>query len=414
MALYGVFRDENKIIFLDRINWFTFVEFCKNISETIDQRGYSKVILDFSRISKAYPNGMVPIIAEIYLYLKRGCSFPVIPPRDTVLLSLFQRNGWLYYLAPEQCKPPKVTGFTNLPLQKFNNDEELNDIVNRAVEVCLQQLVFAEGVPQAFEWALNEIAGNVLVHSETDLGWIQVVTYKESRHLALIVCDAGVGIPKSMSALYQCKDDQEALEMALRQGVTSKPNFGQGNGLAGSLAIAQHSKGTFALTSHNARIYVSEGKVEAGIFLPHYKGTCVEMQFSTDIQINLPTALWGHQPVDYMEIKFEDDNGKLSFRLKDYASSFGNRITGERIKNLVVNLLIQNHGKAVEIVMDDVSVISSSFADELFGKLFFEMGPVDFSRLISFKGLNSICKSIIELAIYQRIAQNVTNVTPVK
>jgi hypothetical protein len=288
----------------------------------------------------------------------------------------------------------------------------LNDIVNRAIEVCFQQLVFAEGVPQAFEWALSEIAGNILVHSEDEFGWLQVITYPEKQKLALIVCDSGVGIPKTMKTAFpDIRSDQEALEMAIRKGVTSKPNYGQGNGLAGSLAIAQGSNGVFAITSGQGRIRLLDGKLEHTAHFPHYKGTCVEMQFLTQQEINLPRALWGHKPVDYMELKFEDDKGELVFKLRDYASSFGNRITGERIRNLVRNLLKQNPGKSIRISMSDIVVISSSFADELFGKLANELGVIDFGRFIKFDEINPTCQGIIDIAIAQRIAQTVGYIT---
>jgi anti-sigma regulatory factor (Ser/Thr protein kinase) len=316
------------------------------------------------------------------------------------------RNGLLHYINPEKWEPPKLEGYRSLPLHRFTTDEELNEVVNRVVEICLQQLVFAAGVPQAFEWALNEIAGNVLVHSGINNGWIQVVTYKENHRLALIVCDSGVGIPGSMKRKFKFKDDKEALELAMRKGVTSNPAFGQGNGLAGALAIAQHSNGMLAITSYRGRIRVLEGKVEPTDHFPPYVGTCVEMQFYTDKEIDLPKALWGHTPVNYMEIKYEDEKGDMVFNLREYASSFGNRITGERIRNLVVNLLKQNPGQGVKMVMTDIGVISSSFADELFGKLFIELGPIDFSRLIKFEGINPTCKSIIDVAVSQRIAQN--------
>lgn len=146
---------------------------------------------------------------------------------------------------------------------------------------------------------------------------------------------------------------------------------------------------------------------------PLYQGTCVEMQFSTKQEIDLPRALWGHKPVDYVELKFEDDQGDLTFRLRDHASSFGNRITGERIRNLVLNLLKQHPGHAVKINMSDVVVISSSFADELFGKLAIELGIIDFGRFIKFAGINSTCKGLIDVAVAQRLAQTVGYITPI-
>lgn len=414
MPFEALYRDKNYIVFPRRVNWATYRDFSGKLHAMTTREAYDNVTIDLSGVTKAYPNGIVPIIAEIAAQVKKGYTFNIIPPNDYGVASVFQNKGWLHHLDPSTWEAPKMLGFTSLPLQRFTTDIELNDIVNQAVEVCLQQLVFAEGVPQAFEWALNEIAGNVLVHSEADTGWIQVVTYKETHQLALIVCDSGIGIPQSMKAMYSFKNDQEAIEMAMRKGVTSKPKFGQGNGLAGAMAIAQHSQGMFALTSQAGRVRVLEGNVELRNHVPPYKGTCVDMQFSTDRQIDLPKALWGHEPIDYMETKFEDDKGNLVFRLREYASSFGNRITGERLRNLVTNLLKQNPGHAVEIIMDDVVVISSSFADELFGKLFIALGPIDFSRLIRFKGINATCKSIMDIAISQRIAQTMRNITPIE
>ena len=416
MAHDGMKRIENRILFPYRVGWSASIGFRKMLHGLVEKRGYEEIVLDFSRVVKAYPNGMVPVISEMTHYKeRRKIDFSVVFPHKESVFSLFTRNGWLFYLDTDGYPEPQSTSTaSNLPLQKFSSDVELNDIVNKAVDLCIQQLVFADGVPQAFEWVLNEIAGNVLVHSEAGYGWMQVVTYRENHRLAMIVCDSGIGIPRSMAAKYEFKNDVAAIELAMRKGVTSKPQYGQGNGLAGALAIAQNSMGSFALTSSRGRVRVVEGKVEAKPHFPPYSGTCVDIQFYTDKPIDLPKALWGHRPVDYMELAFEDDKGDLVFRLRDYATSFGNRITGERIRNLLVNLLKQKPGHVVRIDMSEVTVISSSFADELFGKLYVEMGPIDFARLIHFDMLNPTCKSIIDLAISQRIAQTITNVTKVE
>jgi len=302
-------------------------------------------------VVKAYPNGMVPVISETAFYKeRRRVTFQIIPPCNGRIFSLFTRNAWLFYLdADEYSEPQSDSTASNLPLQKFSSDVELNDIVNKVVDLCIQQLLFADGVPQAFEWVLNEIAGNVLVHSEAGYGWMQVVTYRENHRLAMIVCDSGIGIPKSMSVKYKFKNDVAAIELAMRRVLPVNHNMVKEMDWlvlwqAGALAIAQNSMGIFALTSSKGRVRVVEGKVKAKLHFPPYNGTCVDIQFYTDKPIDLPTALWGHRPVDYMELAFEDDKGRVVSRLRDYATSFGNRITGERIRNLLVNLLRQKSG----------------------------------------------------------------------
>lgn len=397
---------ENKInIIKGHMGWAASIDIRKKLHYLTVIKNFQEIVIDFSVVEKVYPNGIVPIIAEISRYKKKGFKFKIVPPINGDVSRVFFRYGWFHYMEPENYDLPRIESARSLALQRFSSDEELNDIVNRVVEICLQQLVFANGVSQAFEWALNEIAGNVLVHSGEDAGWIQLVTYRDRHWLALIICDSGVGIPGTMKRAYKFNNDQDALELAMRKGYTSNPKHGQGNGLAGALAIAQHSNGVLAITSGKGRVRVAERRIEPKTHFPPYFGTCVEMQFSSEIDIDLPKALWGHNPISHIEMKFEDDIGDLVFKLRDYASSFGNRITGERIRNLVTNLIKQNPGHPVKIIMDDVAIISSSFADELFGKLMLEMGAVDFSRLLKFEGINPFCKSIVDISIAQRIAQ---------
>ena len=403
-----VWRTDNRLEFQERIDWAASIDFMKKVYNSINNRGYEDIVIDLSKVKRAYPNGVVPIIAEIDTYRKAGVDFTVIPPSDTEIESLFSVNSWLHHIEPRKFDEFEASNTSShLSLQKFEDDTKLNELVNCAVEICLQQLVFAKGVPQAFEWVINELAGNVLVHAGSSPGWIQVTTFKDSHRLAFVVCDSGLGIPETLSKTYDFRNDIDALELAIKKGVTSKPDFGQGNGLAGAIAIAQTSQGLLALTSGRGRLRVLEGNVEPKKNFPPLMGTCVEMQFDTDKEIDLPKALWGYEPVDYFETKYEDENLEESvFRLREYASSFGNRITGERIRTLVDNLVKQNHGRPVKIDMDDVSVISSSFADELFGKLFLELGSVDFSRIIKFENMNPTCKSIIDHAVAQRVSQS--------
>lgn len=399
----------------DRLNWPASIDFSKKLFSTVHRNGYSEICIDLENIKRAYPNGIVPVICEIDAYRRGGVKFSLKEPLDRDVKSLFERNKWLHYIDPGYHKTPSNLPLNNLPLQFFGSDKELNDIVDQLIEVCLQSLVFSEGVPQAFEWAINEISGNVLVHSQVDHGWLQVITYPDNHKLALIVCDSGIGVPKVMrSAFSQVKTDQEALELAIRKGVTSNPQYGQGNGLAGSLAIAQGSKGVFAITSGRGRIKFFDGQIRPNIHFPPFNGTCVEMQFSTEQPIDLPKALWGYEPANYIETRFEDEQGDLTFRLREYASSFGNRITGEKIRRLILNLIKQNPGHSIVIDMSDVVVISSSFADELFGKLASDLGVIDFGKVIKLDGINPTCKGLIDVAIAQRLAQTIGYVTPVE
>lgn len=400
--------DGNRLVIGEKVDWSTSIDFRKSIYGTFNRKGYSDVVVDFSESRKPYANGIVPIAMELDAYRKAGCDITLIPPNHPGALGVFRANNWLHCLDPYHWEDSKnLDSALHLPLSKFHNDDELNELVSHAVEICIQQLVFAHGVPQAFEWALNEIAGNVLVHAGASVqGWVQITTYKDNHRLALVVADSGMGIPSSMADAFTLRNDLDALERAVEAGVTSKPDFGQGNGLAGSIAITQNSGGMFAAVSGRARLRILGSEVTARNHFPPFQGTFVEMQFDTDREIDLPKALWGHEPTNYFETKYESPTeDKYEVSLREYASSFGNRITGQRIRNIILNLL-ENRQQPIAVQMEGVAIVSSSFADELFGKLFVHFGPLEFSRIVELKGLNPTVRSIIDRAVAQRMAQS--------
>jgi len=45
----------------------------------------------------------------------------------------------------------------------------------------------------------------------------------------------------------------------------------------------------------------------------------------------------------------------------------------------------------IVIDFEGIHLISSSFADEVFGKLFFDLGPLDFSNKLELRNLDGIC-----------------------
>jgi hypothetical protein len=59
-------------------------------------------------------------------------------------------------------------------------------------------------------------------------------------------------------------------------------------------------------------------------------------------------------------------------------------------------------GSRLSIDFEGISVISSSFADEVFAKLFVELGAMKFMRLIHLKNSNSTIEALVDRAIMLR------------
>ena len=106
-------------------------------------------------------------------------------------------------------------------------------------------------------------------------------------------------------------------------------------------------------------------------------------------------------PFQYVEREFEEEEGELIFNMKEQARrDFGSRHGGMRIRNMLENLL--RDGCTITLDFKDVAVITSSFADEVFGRLFNDMGPRAFMERIRMRNVDPTVDGLIDRAIVQR------------
>jgi hypothetical protein len=89
------------------------------------------------------------------------------------------------------------------------------------------------------------------------------------------------------------------------------------------------------------------------------------------------------------------------------ASSFGSRLAGEPIRRKLVALSRMVTAKRVVIDFEGVPIVSSSFADEVFGKLFLEMGPIGFAQSFELIKVSDTVRSLIDKAIAQRMSTGI-------
>jgi hypothetical protein len=65
-------------------------------------------------------------------------------------------------------------------------------------------------------------------------------------------------------------------------------------------------------------------------------------------------------------------------------------------------------GDVLEIDFENVELIASSFADEVFGKLALSLGFVGFGSRIRLVNINKFCRGIIDNVVQSRIIQSHT------
>lgn len=372
-------------------------------------QGYSSITLDMRAVETAFPLVMVPLGALSRRSLHEGIDVDLTLPDEPKLARLFMNANWAHLIDPRSYKEVEYRNGDHLPAFLFSSA----DGHFRAVESIMELLVHSitnlnrdQFAP--IEWSINEITDNVLNHSESPIGGIVSVNVnKRKKFVDIHVCDAGVTIPQSLRAAYQdLTSDTYALDRAIREGVTKNNQTNMGNGLYGSHRVAILSGGLFSVYSRYARMISTPKR---GIDIKRdtvpFNGTHVMCRINFENEKILSEALEfrgkKYNP-QYTYIDKITEEEKFIFKVSDETKYFGSRIAARPILAKLINLT-KNFDAKVVVDIGDVALVSSSFADEVFGKLFAELGPLEFMARVEIKGGNKVVRQLIDRAISQRM-----------
>ena len=379
---------------------------CAMLYQAVHHLGYSDLILDFSRCNRAAEAAMLPLLPIVAKMREvDGIDFSLIEPVDETLRRLFANTNWSHHLDPGNYDQTNYEG-QHLPAHRYGEGDSWGDIFERILSIVLRELSVDRTSVAAVEWSLGEIMDNVVSHAESPVGgFVQATTFRESNRVEFIVADAGIGIPKSMNIVHH----EDALMQAIAEGATRDQSRNAGNGLFGSYRMAALSaKGQFEINSGHGHLYHDRNvdSVKSKDRRRLYAGTAVRCGIGLDNPNLLKDALEFrgevyHPTYDVVERRFENDTGEIVFSVKSEArGDIGSRHGGRRIRQVIENLLRDQ--ATVSIDFNGVGVISSSFADEVFGRLFVSLGPRGFMRRIEIVNASPTVEGLIDRAILQR------------
>lgn len=381
------------------------------IHRGFSQLGYKDIFLDFTACQRADPAPMVGLIAHCNGLRREGIDFEIFLPDNVYLKRLFLNSNWAHSLSPGGYPESEFRTRQHVPVIRFTSPDEQKHAVDRVIDSILSTVVgYSREHLKALEWSINEITDNVLMHANCpEGGFLQLTAKQKAKVIEFTVADAGDGIPKSLrSSRFPNFSDVGALGRAIEQGVTRDQAIGQGNGLWGTYRIAIKSQGKFDLHSGYATLYYT---TNAGMHTKQetvpFSGTLVHCCIDYSEKLILDDILGLNtkfNPSDRIELKYESDiEDIVHFRLKNESESLGSRLAGRSIRTRLQNLLSCTQSRIV-IDFSEINLISSSFADEVFGKLFLSLGPIDFSRRMMLSNTQPTIKLLVDKAISQRVA----------
>jgi hypothetical protein len=367
--------------------------------------GYTDFVLDFSAdIEGVYPNVCSPLAGLIEYYkVTRNFSFTYQNVPDFLKRTrMLEPVGAVDDVTHEK-KPLNV-------VWKFSSPDEVHSLTTAYINAVSQSACCKEGVIEGLEWGLYEVMDNVLQHAATTHGYVMGQIHNASQHIAICIYDYGQGIFNSLrTSTHTPIDAVDAITIALKEGVTRDKSMGQGNGMWGFNNIIISNSGLLNITSGSGFVKILADKTITSSSVPFLTRenncTTIDFQINFNKQFSLTNALGGYKPVNLRIENMEDENNNVVYKLAEKNSGTGTRKSGIAIRNEIINIGNQTPSLII-LDFNGVSLISSSFADELIGKLVIEYGFVGFTQRFRLIGMNETIQAITNRSVAQRLNAN--------
>jgi hypothetical protein len=405
----SISRFDNSIVFSE-LNQPSVGDHFVDLIKEILAEGYKTILLDFSQVKRIFPNTAIPVITIID-YFKNEYDI------------VFERIDSNPRITERQLLTPLETGkdddvLHKAPLNKvwkFKDSADVNVIVDALILDLRRSRQFEAGFLDSLTWSLNEVTDNVLQHSGREYGLVMGQIHHQKKHIAFCVGDNGQGIYNSLkNSIHKPVNPIEALKIAVQESVTRDKTVGQGNGMYGLNQIVKYNKGRLVIISNTALYKLENSIVTTLSNVPTISedngGTIVDFQLDYENKVTIEDALiFNGKPhknyVNYYQENLENDEGDLVYTLKQWRDGVGTRPSGKKLRLEILNNYLDTKCRLV-IDFNDINVISSSFADELLGKLVIEFGFFNFNNLVKLKNMNSLIQQIVQRSVAQRMAES--------
>ncbi|MEN9609211.1 MAG: hypothetical protein RLZZ628_25 [Bacteroidota bacterium] len=404
-------RLENNGLIFNNLNKLTVAT---HFIEKLDELQHrNQVLLDFGKVKSIFPNAGVPF-AGIMDYFRRNYNtqFQSVEQHlNTTKATLFK---------PLHVK--EQLPFDHSPLNKvwqFFDSEDVNVLVDGFVNELREIEQFETGVLDGLTWSLNEVMDNVLQHSLIGHGFVMGQIHRRTKHIAFCVFDNGQGIYNSLkNSPHAPASPQIALQIAVKESITRDKSVGQGNGMYGLHQIVKQNQGSLTIISNSALYQLnSKGNIielsNISTLSEDNGGTLVDFQLDYKKKVSISDALIiKGQPytgyVNYYLESLENELGDLVYILRDWSLGVGTRPSGKALRTKILNNYRDTRRRIV-LDFSNINVISSSFADELVGKLLLELGFFGFNNIVKLKNMNELIQQLVQRSVAQRMAESLNN-----
>lgn len=293
-----------------------------------------------------------------------------------------------------------------LPVFTVEDENSVAYATESICELVLQRFDNAREFLPAMEWCVSEVIDNVRVHSESTTPGVVCAQYYPAVHkLDIAIVDQGRGIRASLSERLELANHGEAIERAMERGMTRNPNIGQGNGLAGTLEIVAENGGTLEVWTGDATFSHNQNGNE-------YTNECIPMG-GTGVYIRLDT----HRPVDLANTFIGDPGWTYITYVASIAEESGGIKIADECRHTLgretarplrrkIEAMLPEMDEPLKLDFSGIRIATSSYLDELLGRLANSMGADSFRRKIQLVNAKPGLIDMANVVIAQRLSGN--------
>ena len=294
-----------------------------------------------------------------------------------------------------------------LPIMTVNDEDSVYLATNSICEIVLNQFDNARDFLPAMEWCVNEVIDNVRLHSDSKTpGSVCAQFYPLKNRLDIAIVDHGRGIKSSLGERLELTSHKDAISHSLKRGMTRNPDVGQGNGLTGTLEIVEHNDGILDIWTGDAELQVNGEKRKRYISIPYFTGTGVFLQLKTDVPVSIEDTFIGRTVGDsgwsYINVVSENIEHQGGIFINQECIHTGGREPAIRLRRKIEAILPEMN-EALVLDFSGVETTSSSFLDELLGRLASSLEPDGFREKIILKNISPTLESMANVVIHQRL-----------
>ena len=226
--------------------------------------------------------------------------------------------------------------------------------------------------------------------------------YPAKHRLDIAIVDAGRGIMASLSQSQQLWSHGDAISKAIQRGVTRDDSVGQGNGMAGTAEIVRKNGGELHVWTGDANFTIREGDDRGFKSIDPVPGTGVFLRLDTRCPVRLQDTFIsdpGWSFIDYATERIVESGG---IRIVDECVHTGGREPAKALRRKL-EVILPELEVPLRLSFEGVNAVSSSFLDELLGRLVQRMGLKEFAEKVKVTDASTLIIDMANVVIQQRM-----------